>query len=307
MKLSDELIGRNFGPGGQYRIEKKLGEGGMGVVFKATDVPNSRVVALKFLRTDGAVDADLIARFKNEGTRCAAVRHPNVVRIFALGREEGALYIATEFIEGANLYQLMVKGGGPFAVDRALAVIADSARGLKEAHRMGVVHRDLKPENIMVRDADGVVKVLDFGIAKDLHASIAMTRPGMYMGTAGYSAPEQIRGDAVDARTDIFSLGVILYELLTGKVAFDAKRTSEILRRTVAGDPVSPARLNTAVTLPVTGLIEAMMRKNPAKRIATCDEVVEKIEAVRAYLKAGCTDEEQEGIRNAIGKLISPK
>ena len=113
---------------------------------------------------------------------------------------------------------------------------------------MGVVHRDLKPENIMVRDADGVVKVLDFGIAKDLHASIAMTRPGMYMGTAGYSAPEQIRGDAVDARTDIFSLGAILYELLTGKVAFEAKRTSEILRRTVKGEPVPVVRHNQDVS-----------------------------------------------------------
>jgi serine/threonine protein kinase len=159
----------------------------------------------------------------------------------------------------------------------------------------------------MVRDADSVVKVLDFGIAKDLHASIAMTRPGMYMGTAGYSAPEQIRGDAVDARTDIFSLGVILYELLTGKVAFDAKRTSEILRKTVQGDPVSPARFNAAVTVPVTGLIEAMMRKNPAKRLASCDEVVTKIEEVRAHLAAGCSEEEQAGVRSAIRNLFQTK
>jgi eukaryotic-like serine/threonine-protein kinase len=284
MKPSDELIGRTFGPNGQYRIEKKLGEGGMGVVFKALDVPHDRIVALKFLRTDGAVDADLIARFKNEGTRCAAVRHENVVRIFALGREEGCLYIASEFIDGSNLYQLMVKGGGPFSVDRALSVIADAARGLKEAHRMGVVHRDLKPENIMVRDADGVVKVLDFGIAKDLHASIAMTRPGIYMGTAGYSAPEQIRGDAVDARTDVFSLGAILYELLTGKVAFEAKRTSEILRRTVKGEPVPVVRHNQDVSSNVSALIESMMRKNPAKRPGTCDEVIVQIEAIRKQI-----------------------
>src|SRR5262245_27489025 len=287
MRLSDELIGRTFGPGGQYKIEKKLGEGGMGVVFKAIDVPHDRIVALKFLRTDGAVDADLIQRFKNEGTRCAAVRHPNVVRIYALGREEGSLYIASEFIDGSNLYQLMVKGGGPFSVDRALSVIADSARGLKEAHRMGVVHRDLKPENIMVRDSDGVVKVLDFGIAKDLHASIAMTRPGMYMGTAGYSAPEQIRGDAVDARTDVFSLGVILYELLTGKVAFEAKRTSEILRRTVKGEPVPVVRHDETVSETVTALIDSMMRKNPAKRLASCDEVIAQIETIQKQLGAG--------------------
>jgi serine/threonine protein kinase len=284
MRSSEEFIGRNFGPNGQYKIEKKLGEGGMGVVFKAIDVPHDRVVALKFLRTDGAVDADLIARFKNEGTRCAAVRHPNVVRIFALGREEGALYIASEFVDGSNLYQVMVKGGGPFSVDRALTVIADAARGLKEAHRMGVVHRDLKPENIMIREADGVVKVLDFGIAKDLHASIAMTRPGMYMGTAGYSAPEQIRGDAVDARTDIFSLGAILYELLTGKVAFEAKRTSEILRRTVKGEPVPVVRHNQDVSSTVSTLIEQLMRKNPAKRPANCDEVIVLIDGIRKQL-----------------------
>jgi serine/threonine protein kinase len=286
MRLSDEFIGRNFGPNGQYKIEKKLGEGGMGVVFKAFDVPHNRIVALKFLRTDGAVDADLIARFKNEGTRCAAVRHENVVRIYALGREEGALYIASEFIDGSNLYQLMVKGGGPFTIDRALSVIADSAKGLKEAHRLGVVHRDLKPENIMVRDADGVVKVLDFGIAKDLHASIAMTRPGIYMGTAGYSAPEQIRGDAVDARTDVFSLGAILYELITGKVAFEAKRTSEILRRTVKGDPVPVVRHNESVPEIVTSLIDSMMRKNPLKRLASCEEVIVQVDAIRRQLGA---------------------
>jgi serine/threonine-protein kinase len=129
----------------------------------------------------------------------------------------------------------------------------------------------------------------------------------MYMGTAGYSAPEQIRGDAVDARTDIFSLGVILYELLTGKVAFEAKRTSEILRRTVAGDPVPPARLNQAVTLPVTSLIESMIRKNPVKRLASCDEVIQQIEAIRAHLKEGCTEDEQAGIRGAIRKLFDKK
>jgi serine/threonine protein kinase len=287
MRLSDEFIGRPFGPNGQYLIEKKLGEGGMGVVFKAQDQVNKRTVALKFLRTEAGVDADLIARFKNEGTRCASVRHENVVRIYALGREEGLLYIASEFIDGANLYQLMVKGGGPFTIDRALSVIADAARGLKEAHRLGVVHRDLKPENIMVRDSDGVVKVLDFGIAKDLHASIAMTRPGIYMGTAGYSAPEQIRGDAVDARTDVFSLGAILYELITGKVAFEAKRTSEILRRTVKGEPVPVVRHNTGVSENVTVLIDSMMRKNPAKRLASCEEVIVQIEAIRKALPAG--------------------
>jgi serine/threonine-protein kinase len=286
MMLPEDLSGKTFGRDGRYRIEKKLGDGGFGVVFRAFDVPNNRTVALKFLRTEGTADPDVIARFKNEGRRCAALVHPNLVRIYHAGREDGRLFIASEYIEGSNLYQLLVKAGQPFSVDRALQVIADAARGLKEAHRMGVVHRDLKPENIMIRDADQVVKVLDFGIAKDLHDSVGRTRAGAFIGTVGYASPEQVNGYAVDERTDIFSLGAILYELLTRKAPFPAKRTTEAVKETLKHDPVPASSLNPSVAVPVTGLIASMMRKTPDKRLASCDAVIERIEVIRAALKA---------------------
>ncbi len=303
MNLSDELVGRTFGPDGQYRIDKKLGEGGMGVVFRAHDLKHDRTVALKFLRTDGPVDAEAITRFKNEGKRFGALRHPNLVRIYALGREESCFYIASEFVDGLNLYQILVKDGA-FPVDRALATISDAALGLGEAHRQAVVHRDLKPENIMVRTADGVVKVLDFGIAKDMNQSVQLTRPGTYIGTPAYSAPEQIRGDPIDARADIFSLGVILYEMLTGKVAFQGRHTNEVLQSTLKREPIAITKLNQSVTVPVANLLERMIKKNPARRPSTCEEVCAEIERVRNALKAGCSAEEEAGIRGLLRKLF---
>ncbi|HYC76935.1 MAG TPA: serine/threonine-protein kinase [Planctomycetota bacterium] len=295
------FVGRTFGKGA-YEIRQKLGEGGMGVVFRAWDAEAGRDVAVKFLRTDGPVDPETISRFKNEGRKYGTLRHPNLVRVYALGKEEGLLYIASEFVEGKNLYQLLVKGAVP--VDRALSIVQDAARGLAVAHGKMFVHRDLKPENIMVRDADGQVKVLDFGIAKDLNASIALTVAGHYIGTPAYSAPEQIRGEPVDRRADIFALGVILYELLTGKVAFGGRNTVEILQRTRREAPTPANKLNAEVSGPVARLIDRMIMKSPAKRPDSCEEVVEEIDRIRAQLATGVSDEDERGIRGFLKRLF---
>jgi eukaryotic-like serine/threonine-protein kinase len=303
MELSAALIGRSFGRDAQYVIQEKLGEGGMGVVFRAHDQKNDRVVALKFLRSDGPVDVETIARFKNEGRKFGALRHANLVRVYALGREENLLYIASEFVQGKNLYQLILKDG-PFRIDGALGVIQDAARGLAVAHDQMFVHRDLKPENIMVRDADRTVKVLDFGIAKDLNASVALTAAGSYIGTPSYSSPEQIRGDAIDARSDVFALGVILYELLTGRVAFGGRNTVQILHATKKDAPVAVGKLNLEVTAPVAKLVDRMIMKNPAKRPATCHDVVAEIQVIRDQLARGITPEEERGFLGALRKFF---
>jgi serine/threonine protein kinase len=230
------------------------------------------------------------------------LRHPMIVQVYSLGREQGLIYIASEFIAGKNLYELL-SSDGPFPVERAVRVCRDVADGLAEAHRNMVIHRDLKPENVMIRDHDQAVKILDFGIAKDLDASIALTRHGAYIGTPAYSAPEQIKGDAVDGRTDIFALGVILYELLTGQVAFKGRLTTDVLRATLRENPIPVTRLNESVTSPVARLIDRMIQKSPRRRPANMEEVIAEIDRILAAIE-GYTVEEQEGIRSLLRRIF---
>jgi serine/threonine-protein kinase len=243
-----------------------------------------------------------VQRFTNEARRFGKLRHPNLVRIHALGREQGVLYIASEFVPGRTLAWFLQSG--QMEIDRALSIGADVASGLAEAHRHGVVHRDLKPENVMIREPDGVVKVLDFGIAKDLNATIAITRPGTYMGTPGYSAPEQVRGDPVDGRADLFSLGAILYELITGEPPFKGSGTTEILINTQSREPAPAHRLNREVTEPLMLLLRHMLRKNPKHRLASAQEVVEVIGRVRKGHPAGFPESEAAGLRGLLLRLL---
>ncbi|MAG56714.1 MAG: hypothetical protein CMJ83_10525 [Planctomycetes bacterium] len=299
---TDELIGQRFGQDGCLVIGKRLGEGGMGAVYKAHDEKNDRPVAIKFLRMDGMADREAISRFKREGRKFGLLRHANLVRVYALGREHGRIYIASEFVDGRNLFEILTEDG-VFAVEWALEVCRDVANALQAAHEAQVIHRDLKPENIMIR-ADRVVKVLDFGIAKDLDASIVLTRQGTYIGTPAYSAPEQIRGEDIDHRADIFSLGVILYELLTGQVAFQGRHTTEVLKATLKEDPIPVSRLNESVVNPVARLIEKMIRKSPRRRIGTMKEVAEDTDRLLTALADGYTDEEKSGIKTVLKKIF---
>ena len=288
---------------GALLIQKKLGQGGMGSVYLALDEANARPVAIKFLRPERFVDKEMVTRFKREGRKFAGVRHDNVVRVYALGREHGLLYIASEFVDGRNLFQCLEQDG-PFAPEEALRVTKDVALGLHEAHKVNVVHRDLKPENIMIRAADQQVKVLDFGIAKDLDASVGITRLGTYLGTPAYSAPEQIRGEEIDHRADIFSLGVILYELLTGKVAFDGRHTTEVLHATMREQPIPVHRLADGVIRPVADLIYRMIEKKPRKRPADMGEVVASIDRVQDALARGYTEDERRGVIGVLRSLF---
>lgn len=298
----DTLVGRRFGTGGSIVIEERLGEGGMGVVYRAWDERREHPLAVKFLLPERLGDRDILTRFKREGRRFARVRHPNLVRVHALGREQGLVFIATEFVPGRTVLEIL-REEGPFDVERGLAVCHAVASGLQAAHEHRIIHRDLKPENIMIRD-DGVVKVLDFGIAKHLDASVALTRMGTYLGTPSYSAPEQIRGEEVDHRADIFGLGVLLYEFLTGRLAFDGRRTTDVLKATLKRRPVPPGTLNEQVVAPVARIIDRMIQKRPRKRFQSMGEVLEALEAVQGTLAQGWTREEKRGVRGLLKRLF---
>lgn len=288
----DPLIGMRFG-NGSLLVLRKLGSGGMGSIYLARDERHERDVALKFLDL-GAASPDATERFKREGKLFGALRHKNLVRVFGFGRESGRTYIVSEHIDGKNLYQIL-KARGPFSAEDALRIASDVAAGLYEVHKAHVVHRDLKPENVMISN-DGIVKVVDFGIAKDLAASQAYTKQGRYLGTPAYSAPEQIKGLAIDHRADVFSLGVLLYELLTAKVAFQGKETTDVLDATISDEPMPITELNQGVTGPAVRLIQSMIQKSPRRRPADMAEVISEIEQVRSALAKGFSDEEKRGI-----------
>src|ERR1700722_14385027 len=212
---------------GPYEIHTLLGAGGMGEVYRARDTRLDRTVAIKVLPAAFARDPERLRRFQQEAQAIAALNHPNILAIHDFGEHEGSPYIVTEFLEGETLRERLRPGA--MIVRKAIESAEQIARGLAAAHDKGIVHRDLKPENIFVT-RDGRGKVLDFGVAElidqeDSHASgtaltSPATLPGMVMGTVGYMSPEQVRGEPIDARSDIFSFGAVLYEMLTGKRAF---------------------------------------------------------------------------------------
>lgn len=300
----EDMIGEPIGPEGRYVIRRRLGEGGMGVVFEAYEDVKDRSVAIKVLNSDGGSDPEVLQRFRREGSRFSKLKHPNIVRVYGMGRARGMLYIASEFVDGRNLYDTM-KEDGPYEIDAALAIVSDVASGLQFAHDHHVIHRDMKPENIMIRVADGVVKILDFGIAKDLNASVALTVRGAYLGTPAYSSPEQIRGEDIDGRSDIFGLGVILYEMVTGEVPFKGKRTTEILENTIKVNPIDPSRINREVSAPVARLIAKMIAKKKRQRATSCNEVIERIGEVKAALAHIDPSEKKAGVGGFLKSIFN--
>src|SRR5262249_37025069 len=213
------LVGRRIGP---YELLSLLGSGGMGEVYRASDTRLNRFVAIKLLSADSSLDEKRLQYFEREARLASALNHPNIVTIYDIGRSEAGPYIAMELVEGQTLRDMLADG--PLPLKRVLQLAAQAADGLAKAHAAGIFHRDLKPENLMIA-RDGLVKILDFGLAKlaPEHASETTadtaSKPGLILGTIGYMSPEQARGLPADFRSDQFSLGTILYEMLTGKRA----------------------------------------------------------------------------------------
>ncbi|HUS68438.1 MAG TPA: protein kinase [Kofleriaceae bacterium] len=285
---SSGFIGREVG--GRYRIHTKLGEGGMGAVYRAEQISLKRTVALKVLRPELSADASLVRRFNAEAELAAKLNHPNTVTLYDFGQDaDGSLFIAMEFLEGRSLRQVLHKEGA-MSPARALAIVDQVCASLSDAHTRGIVHRDLKPDNVMLvqvgRQSDAV-RVLDFGIAKlrdeqgDM-TQMPMTRAGDLLGTPQYMAPEQIRGEAVDARTDVYALGAMLYEMVTGRLPFEAPSLMGILGKHLTELPVPPhqRRPELGIPLELSTLILDALAKEPSARPATMDAMAERLSAL---------------------------
>lgn len=242
--VADPYVGRDIA--GQFRVIEKIGSGGMGAVYKAEQPEMRRFVAIKILHARYLARQDLVTRFKREARAMSHLSHPNTARVFLYGQlDDGACYFVMEYLEGRNLAQT-VRREGPMEPLRAINIMMQACGALEEAHRGGIVHRDLKPENIFLTAQGGIAdfpKVLDFGLAKVSErqmrpGSLILTQEGMVFGTPEFMSPEQARGETLDGRSDIYSLGVILYELLTGKLPFQAGQPMEYIQKHIKETPI---------------------------------------------------------------------
>jgi serine/threonine-protein kinase len=289
MRPQDPFIGREI-LGGQFRIVQKIGTGGMGSVYKAEQPEMNRMVAIKILHPKLAGRKDLTSRFRREARAMSQLTHPNTVRVFMYGEleEDGSLYIVMELLEGRNLNQT-VRKEGPMGPERAIPILVQVCGALHEAHEMGIVHRDLKPENIFLCVQGGLKdypKVLDFGLAKVTErqmrpGSVILTQEGMVFGTPEFMSPEQAQGKMLDARSDIYSLAVILYEVLTGKLPFNAKTPMEYIQKHVMEPPIPlNERVPGKTFPPVLGeVIAKALAKNPADRFQTAADFAAALSA----------------------------
>ena len=264
---TDPLLNRLFDS--RYLITRKLGAGGMANVYLAEDQELGRRVALKLLNDRHASDDQFVERFRREAQNAAGLNHPNIVSIFDRGHAEDTYYIAMEFLDGRTLKELLVRNGPtptPIAIDYARQILG----GLAFAHRHGIVHRDIKPHNIVV-GKDGRLKVTDFGIARS--GASQMTEAGSIVGTAQYLSPEQARGAAVDARSDLYSLGIVLYEMLTGKVPFTGDAPVEIAMKHLQNIPEPPSAIRDEVPHDLDAVVMRALAKDPEHRYVSAEEM----------------------------------
>jgi serine/threonine protein kinase len=252
-----------------YRILEKLGEGGMGVVYRAEDLTLERHVALKFLSPRITGSEDERARFVQEAKAAAALNHPNICTVYEIGEGDGRTFIAMEYVEGEDLRARM--RFAPLPLVEALTIGADIARGLSAAHAKGIVHRDIKPANIVVTPSR-MVKIMDFGLARTGRGA-DLTRTGTTIGTISYMSPEQARGEAVDHRTDIWSLGVVLFEMLTGTRPFGADRDLAVVHSILYEDFRAPCSLRPELPKEADACVRRLLAKDREKRYADASEV----------------------------------
>ena len=259
---------------GRYDLREELGRGAMGVVFHGFDPVIGRDVAVKTLRLSeagtGLSREELIGRFQTEARAAGLLTHPNIVVVFDAGEEDGLFYITMEFVEGRSL-QSLIDGHQPFPVPRVLKLMEQVCSALDFAHQHNVVHRDIKPANLMLT-ADDVVKITDFGTAKILQFGTAQT--AHVMGTPSYMSPEQVKGKPVDGRSDIFSLGVILYELMTGEKPFPGQNITTVIYKIINEEPIPPRSLDSSIHPGLSAVITRALAKEPAARYQSCHELL---------------------------------
>jgi len=261
---------------GKYRILEEIGQGGMGVVYKAEDIKLKRCVALKFLPPHLMDSPELKERFLIEAQAAAALSHPNICVIHEVGETGELSYIAMEYVEGETLRDRIKKG--PLKPEEALDVVSQVAAGLGEAHGKGVIHRDIKSANIMVT-AKGQAKVMDFGLAK-LRGGSSLTKSQTTLGTVAYMSPEQARGGELDQRTDIWSLGVVLYEMLVGKLPFRGEHDQTVIYSIFHREPESLMKASPGTAPELEHIVGHALAKKPAERYQTMEEFREDLEAI---------------------------
>jgi predicted Ser/Thr protein kinase len=260
---------------GRYEITGELGRGAMGVVYKALDPTIGRTVALKTMRLDvhGLDAEEMVRRFQNEARAAGVLNHPNIVTIYDAGQEDGIFYIAMEFIEGTTLHELLAEKH-VLPTDEVVQIARQICRGLDYAHSNGIVHRDVKPANIMLMP-NGTVKIMDFGIAK---SGGQVTNTGQVLGTPNYMAPEQVKGRPLDGRSDLFSLGVILYEMLTGEKPFVGQNVTTIIYKIVNETPITPRDLDVTVHPGLSAIVNKALAKAPDDRYQSGAELIRDLE-----------------------------
>jgi len=296
------MIGRTLG---HYRIVEKLGEGGMGVVYKAQDQHLDRLVALKVLPPDKLTDRERRRRFTQEAKAASALNHPHIITIHDIASDGGIDYIAMEYVAGQTLGELIPRKG--LRLNEALKIAVQMADALAKAHSAGIIHRDLTPGNVMATD-EGQVKVLDFGLAKLTEAmALADDEPtqtakpttdeGTIVGTVAYMSPEQAEGKKVDARSDIFSFGAVLHEVVTGCRAFQGETRASTLAAVLKDEPKPASQVAVGLPREVDRLIRRRLHKDPAHRVQHMDDLGVALEAVRCRRSWKCRSKSWRAVR----------
>ena len=268
---------------GRYLILEELGKGGMGSVYKAYDKEVEEKIALKTIKSEIAADEKVIQRFRNELKIARKISHKNVCRMFDLGREDDTYYIAMEYVSGEDL-KSSVRRMGPLSTGKVLGFATEICEGLAEAHRLGIVHRDLKPQNIMI-DRDGIAQIMDFGIARSRELK-GMTENGSTIGTPEYMSPEQVEGEDIDSRSDIYSMGVILYEMVTGRTPFEGKTPMSIAMKHVTEKPKEPKGLNMQISEDLSRVIMKCMEKDKTHRFQSALDLLYALKEIERGIPA---------------------
>src|ERR1044072_2426215 len=252
-----------------YKIEQKLGEGGMGAVYRGVDMMLEREVAIKFLRPELSAQPQVVERFRSEAVTLAKLNHPNIATLFNFIRQGDSFFMVLEFVRGMTLDHVLQQRGA-LPAEQAIPLFCQVLDGIQHAHDFGIIRRDIKPANMMLTDK-GTLKVLDFGIARIL-GTARMTRQGNIIGTIEYMSPEQVRGFETDARSDIYSLGMLLYEMLKARCPLDIQNEFELMKAQIEQMPVPPRQLNPAIPEVVEQAIWRSIQKDPAQRFQSASE-----------------------------------